>query len=104
MQLYHRADGFAIASGEYDHGVPSRLKTCSTIFWKSIFGRPSAIVCYSGGSFGGVRAMQLRMILGELGMPCDPVTASDPSVGHAFSQDGLPADAQFVEGNDPTLS
>ena len=37
------------------------------------FFRPSAIVCYSAGAFGGVRAaMQLRMTLAELGMPSIP--------------------------------
>jgi NAD(P)H-dependent FMN reductase len=37
-------------------------------FLEEYFWRPSAIVCYSAGQFGGVRAaMQLRMTLAELG-------------------------------------
>jgi NAD(P)H-dependent FMN reductase len=54
---------------------------------------PSAIVCYSAGGFGGVRAaMQLRMTLSELGMPSIPSILPFARVGSAFSEDGIPQD------------
>jgi len=34
--LYRAADAFVIVSGEYNHGIPSRSRTCSTISWRSI--------------------------------------------------------------------
>ena len=53
------------------------------------FFRPSAIVCYSAGAFGGVRAaMQLRMTLGELGMPSIPSIFPIPYVQDAFDDGG----------------
>ena len=52
---------FAIVSGEYNHGIPPGLKNLLDHFLEEYFFRPSAIVCYSAGQFGGVRAaMQLR--------------------------------------------
>ena len=54
--LYRRADGFIIVSGEYNHGVPPALKNLLDYFLEVYFWRPSGIVCYSSGQFGGVRA------------------------------------------------
>jgi NAD(P)H-dependent FMN reductase len=71
--LYRKVDAFAIVSGEYNHGIPPGLKNLLDHFLKEYFFRPSAIVCYSAGQFGGVRAaMQLRMMLAELGMSSTP--------------------------------
>ena len=53
------------------------------------FFRPSAIVCYSAGAFGGVRAaMHLRMTLAELGMPSIPSIFPIPHVQDAFDDGG----------------
>src|SRR5882672_10195135 len=61
-QLYRRADAYAIVSGEYNHGIPPGLKNLLDHFLEEYFFRPSAIVCYSAGQYGGVRAaMTLRM-------------------------------------------
>src|SRR5262249_33218793 len=68
--LYRSVDGFLVVSGEYNHGIPPALKNLLDHFLEEYFWRPSGIVCYSAGGFGGVRAaMQLRMTLAELGMP-----------------------------------
>ena len=92
-QLYRAADGFLIVSGEYNHGIPPALKNLLDHFLEEYFFRPSGIVSYSGGSFGGVRAaMQLRMILAELGMPSIPSTFPIPRVQDAFTDDGTPND------------
>ncbi len=58
--------------------------------------RPSGIVCYSAGPFGGVRAaMQLRAMLCELGMPSIPSLLPIPKVQDAFEDDGEPRDPAF---------
>lgn len=89
--LYRRADGFVIVSGEYNHGIPPALKNLLDYFLEAYFWRPSGIVCYSSGQFGGVRAaMQLRMTLGELGMPSIPTLLSIPRIAHVLDEAGRP--------------
>lgn len=91
--LYRRADGFVIVSGEYNHGMPPALKNLLDHFLEEYFFRPSGIVCYSAGAFGGVRAaMQLRMTLGEIGMPSISAILPVPRVQKEFAEDGTPHD------------
>lgn len=95
-EIYGHADGFVIVSGEYNHGIPPALKNLLDHFLEEYFWRPSAIVSYSAGGFGGVRAaMQLRMTLGELGMPSIPSIYAVPKVGQAFDANGRPTDEGF---------
>ena len=95
-ELYRRADAFAVVSGEYNHGIPPALKNLLDHFLEEYFFRPSAIVCYSAGQFGGVRAaMQLRMTLAELGMPSIPSLLPVPRIQEAFTPDGEPTDPSF---------
>jgi NAD(P)H-dependent FMN reductase len=94
--LYRKADAFVIVSGEYNHGIPPALKNLLDHFLEEYFFRPSAIVCYSAGQFGGVRAaMQLRMTLAELGMSSIPSLLPIPRVQEAFTPAGDPTDAAF---------
>lgn len=89
--LYRSADAFVIVSGEYNHGIPPALKNLLDHFLEEYFFRPSAIVCYSAGSFGGVRAaMQLRMTLAELGMSSIPSIFPVPQVQDAIDAFGRP--------------
>jgi NAD(P)H-dependent FMN reductase len=95
-ELYRRADAFAVVSGEYNHGIPPALKNLLDHFLEEYFFRPSAIICYSAGQFGGVRAaMQLRMTLAELGMPSIPSLLPVPRIQEAFTPDGEPTDPSF---------
>ena len=55
-ELYRGVDAFVIVSGEYNHGIPPALKNLLDHFLEEYLFRPSAIVCYSAGQFGGVRA------------------------------------------------
>lgn len=94
--LYRAADGFAIVSAEYNHGIPPALKNLLDYFLEEYFWRPSAIICYSGGRFGGVRAaMALRMTLSELGMPSIPSLLPIPNIAEAFTEAGEPTDPRF---------
>lgn len=91
--LYRAADAFIVVTGEYNHGVPPALTNLLDHFLEEYFFRPSGIVSYSTGAFGGVRAaVQLREVLGELGMPSISSTFPVPRVGSAFSDDGTPQD------------
>jgi NAD(P)H-dependent FMN reductase len=95
--LYRRADGFMIVSGEYNNGIPPALKNMLDHFLDEYFWRPSAIVCYSAGQFGGVRAaMQLRMTLSELGMPSVPSLFPIPRISQALDEVGRPQ-ADWIE-------
>lgn len=87
--LYRRADGFMIVTAEYNQSVPPALKNLLDHFLEEYFWRPSAILSYSAGRFGGVRAaVALRTVLGELGMPSIPSILAIPSIGTALSNDG----------------
>ena len=89
--LYRRADGFIIVSGEYNNGIPPALKNLLDYFLEEYFWRPSGIVCYSSGQFGGVRAaMQLRMTLSELGMPSVATLLPIPRIAQALDDAGRP--------------
>ncbi len=91
--LYRAADGFIVVSGEYNHSIPPALSNLLDHFLEEYFFRPSAIVCYSAGAFGGVRAaMQLRAMLCELGMPSISSLFPIPKIADAFHDDGTPRD------------
>jgi NAD(P)H-dependent FMN reductase len=93
-EIYRHADGFAIVSAEYNNGIPPALKNLLDHFLEEYFWRPSAIVCYSPGQYGGVRAaMQLRMTLAELGMSSIPSIFPIPRIAHALDEDGRPTEA-----------
>ncbi len=89
-ELYRNADGFLVVSGEYNHGIPPALKNLLDHFLEEYFFRPSGIVCYSVGGFGGVRAaMQLRMTLAELGMSSVPSLLPIPRIAEAINEKGI---------------
>lgn len=94
--LYKAADGFAIVTGEYNHGVQPGLKNLMDHFLEEYYWRPSAIISYSGGYFSGARAaVQVREILGELGMPAISSVLPIANVGKAFDDAGEPTDPKF---------
>lgn len=94
--LYRAADGFAILTGEYNHSVQPALKNLLDYFLEEYFWRPSAIISYSGGYFGGARAaVHLREIVAELGMPSIPSVLPIARVASAFDDAGEPTDPKF---------
>lgn len=89
-QLYRSVDGFLLVSAEYNHGIPPALKNLLDHFLEEYFWRPSGIVCYSAGGFGGVRAaMQLRMTLAELGMPSIPSLLPISRIAETITEEGV---------------
>jgi NAD(P)H-dependent FMN reductase len=92
------ADAYIVVSGEYNHTVPPALSNLLDHFLEEYFWKPSAIVCYSAGAFGGVRAaMTLRCMLAELGMSSIPSIFPVPNIGAAFGADGTPNRAGLSE-------
>jgi NAD(P)H-dependent FMN reductase len=90
------ADAFVVVSGEYNHSIPPALSNLLDHFLEEYFWRPSAIVAYSAGAFGGVRAaVQLRSMLGELGTVSIPSILPVPRVQDAFDDDGRPHDEAY---------
>ena len=97
-EIFEKADGFVIVTGEYNHSVPPALKNIVDYFGREYAFKPSAIVSYSMGPFGGVRAMMhWRDILSELRMPSIPTTFPIPEVQNAFDDDGNPKDEKYNE-------
>lgn len=91
-ELYRGSDGFLIVSGEYNHAAPAALKNLLDAYLEEYFWRPSGIVSYSAGQFGGVRAaMQLRMTLAELGMSSIPSLMPVPRILDAIDNSGKAA-------------
>ena len=91
--LYRMADAFVIVTGEYNHGVPPALVNLLDYFLEEYFWRPSAIVSYSAGMFGGARAsVVLREMVAEMGMPSISSTLPVPKVRQAFDEQGNPSD------------
>lgn len=91
--LFRAADAFVLVTGEYNHNVPPAMVNLLDHFLEEYFWRPSAIVSYSAGMYGGVRAaVVLREMAAEMGMPGISSTLSVPRVQQAFSEDGVPTD------------
>ena len=87
------ADGVVLVTGEYNHAIPPALCNLLDYFLETWFWRPSAIISYSAGSFGGVRAVEhLRCMLAELGMPAIPTSLPVPKVQSAFDEQGAATD------------
>lgn len=92
-EILEAADGFVIVSAEYNHSIPAALKNLLDHFQSEYLYKPSAIVTYSAGPFGGVRALiNLRAILAELGTPSIPSAFPVSQVHASFDDDGHPLD------------
>lgn len=84
------ADGYVCVTPEYNHSPSPALLNILNHFGSSTFSfKPSAIVTYSAGQWGGTRAgVSLRTTLSELG--CLPVSSMIhiPKAQEVFDRDG----------------
>ena len=89
-QIIASADGYIMVSPEYNHAMSPALANLLNHFGSSLFSyKPSAIVTYSAGQWGGMRAaVGMRSYLSELG--CLPVSAMIhvPKAQAVFTEDG----------------
>lgn len=97
------ADAYVMVSPEYNHSMSPALADMLNHFGSSSFSfKPSAIVTYSAGQWGGARAaVNMRTYLSELG--CLPVSAMIhvPKAQDVFDENGHYApdvDAQRWDG------
>ncbi len=98
-QILKNSDGFMIVSGEYNHSIPPALKNILDHYYNEYLFKPAAIVTYSGGPFGGVRATaQLRAILGELRMVSIPTMFPISMVQDAFDENGNVIEKEYDKG------
>ena len=91
------ADGYVMVSPEYNHSMSPALAHLLNHFGSSLFSyKPSAIVTYSAGQWGGARAaVNMRNFLAELG--CLPVSAM---IHVPRAQEVLTDAGDFIEGTD----
>ena len=89
-----------VVSAEYNNSMPPALTNMMDHFpIPSYKYRPSGIVCYSAGSFGGVRAaVQCRTFLGELSTPSVGTVFAIPRIQNALSEAGEPQDDRMDSG------
>lgn len=98
-ELFLNADGFIIASPEYNSGITAALK--NVIDWVSradsedeapllaFKGKSAAIFSASPGGYGGARSLaQLRPLLENIGVSVLPAQVSIPQAYEAFAADG----------------
>jgi len=88
-EMIKEADGYIPVTPEYNHSTSSALKNTLDYFLEEYFFKPSAIVSYSVGGFGGIiAAQQLRIIFAELGAPSISSSFTISRVQNVFSDDG----------------
>jgi chromate reductase len=89
-KILEKADAYITVTPEYNHAPCPGLMNLMNHFGSSTFGfKPSGIVSYSAGQWGGTRAAHsLRPFLSELG--CLPVSAMVhvPKAGEVFDPEG----------------
>lgn len=94
-----QADAYIMVSPEYNHTMSPALLHLLNHFGSSLFSyKPSVIVTYSAGQWGGVRAaMSMRGCLSELG--CLPVSAMTniPKAQDVFTESGDFQEGENVE-------
>ena len=87
--MIKESDGYMPITPEYNHSTSAVLKNTLDYFLEEYFFKPSAIVSYSVGKFGGINACQhLRQIFAELGAPSIPSSFSIPKIQTVFNVDG----------------
>lgn len=90
------SDGYIPVTPEYNHTTSAALKNTLDYCLEEYFFKPSAIVSYSAGSFGGINAAQhLRQIFAELGAPSISSSFQISKVHEVFDKDGHLLDVEY---------
>ncbi|XP_059153437.1 uncharacterized protein LOC131939251 [Physella acuta] len=94
------SDAIVLLSSEYNSVIPPALTNMLCHFSPSLFTcKPSGIVTYSLGVFGGMRVtMQLRALLGDMGCLSIGNTFCIPEVNKALDENGIPLNDNVVRG------
>ncbi len=90
------AEGYVPVTPEYNRNTSSALKNTLDYFLEEYYFKPSAIVSYSPGMFGGINAaQQLRLIFAELGAPSIPSSLPIPRVHKVIDENGILIDESY---------
>ena len=90
------SDGYILITPEYNHSVSSAMKNTLDYFLEEYFFKPSGIISYSVGPFGGILAgAHLRQILAEMGAPSIPSQLPISKVKEVFGEDGKLLDKNY---------
>lgn len=96
QKIIKDADGYVPITPEYNHSISSALKNTMDYFLEEYSFKPSGIVSYSVGSFGGVVAgNHLRQILAEMGASAIPSQLSISNVNQVFDEHGSLIDQNY---------
>ena len=96
QKIFKEADGYVPVTPEYNHSFSSALKNTLDYFLEEYFFKPSAIVSYSVGPFGGVVAgNHLRQVLAEMGASAIPSQLPISRVHETFDNDGKLLDDSY---------
>ena len=96
QKIIKEADGYVPITPEYNHSISSALKNTLDYFLEEYFFKPSAIVSYSVGSFGGVTAgNHLRQVLAEMGTLAISSQFPISKVHEVFDDDGELLDENY---------
>src|SRR5215217_7072470 len=90
------AEGYLSVTPEYNHSTSAAMKNTLDYFLEEYYFKPSAIVSYSAGGFGGVNAAQhLRLIFAELGAPSISSSFPISRVQDVFDESGKLMDERY---------
>src|SRR5512133_593566 len=90
------AEGYLPVTPEYNHSTSAAMKNTLDYFLEEYYFKPSAIVSYSPGGFGGINAaQQIRLIFAELGAPAIPSSFPISRVHEVFDENGKLIDQRY---------
>jgi NAD(P)H-dependent FMN reductase len=90
------AEGYLAVTPEYNHSTSAAMKNTLDYFLEEYYFKPSAIVSYSPGGFGGVNAAQhLRHVFSELGAPSISTSFPISRVHEVFDDNGKLKDERY---------
>ncbi len=89
QKIIKDADAYMPVTPEYNHTTSAALKNTLDYFLEEYFFKPTAIVSYSSGRFGGINACQhLRQIFAELGAPAISSSLAISHIQNVFNTNG----------------
>ncbi len=94
--IIKEADGYIAITPEYNHSISAAMKNTLDYFLEEYFFKPSGLVSYSVGSFGGILAgTHLRQVLAEMGAPAIPSQLPISKVQDVFAENGDLVDENY---------
>ena len=94
--LLEDADGYIMITAEYNHSVPPALKNLLDHFKPEYMYKPTGIISYSTGPFGGIRAAEhLRNICATLRTVAIPNSLPISKSHETINEDGTSVNGDY---------